>query len=1015
MASQPEYVSIEQKVQELYQPGNPQKIYQTQQELQVLQKSPEGWNLANILLSSADPNVRFFGALTYTVKLNSDWQSLSPESLPQLLLQLLNWFLAHSRGPRFITQKLAATLLLAVIKFPELSNSIWPYPVHDVVLSASKNTPTVGTRQPLDATVFQSVVLSLDAHDLGMVLLFCTTFAEEISRADVPRQNRPPLYKLLVSSTPHALAVIKPTLLTTPSSLFSPDSVHIVLIYALKSYRAWTIACVSADANAPVVSALAQLFPSVIGFLQIESDMSVYATVVDVLIDFMEWADKLVTSDSRKILLDLFSSAYAASKIEKVGSNSDDDDEGITGAFLNAFICFGELTAKDIANNLGRPEHRRIVELIMQLLKIPGFPIEDEIVSNRTLEFWDLFVESILYDDDGTLLATDKDVRLSDAQSVMMQVIELLWTKLRLPDSNVAVRWTQDSRDGFFAFRKDVADLIESSYQLVGTRLFSILVQFVISSISVTPIDWAGIEGSLYVLNAIMQSLTSDPPEFEFFQILLDSKLFSILSSSPLVRTRQTSLSLIASAIPYFQSDAGKKHISTVVPYLFQCLASPSLALHASRSIFQLCSECPRALSDDVPLFLNIYRDMLANGGAIDEIAKERIAGAIAEVLQQGVDNLELRTAYLRDLVDLLGGYAEEVVTLAGDLAPGPDARDIAASVLKSLGMVGKACRRVEDIEGTATSTASELDHHWNANGASGRLVKDKIMQIVSTISHMPAFAGDITIRQNATAVLKSGLSEFLPGPFTWPPDVIFGYIRDEIVKVEKLDTLQPVLKLAESLVAAYSTSQTPDIHDLCVQLLELLYIGALVPNNASTSSLDPDINQGILGILSKFLQRYLDVLLASPYFEPLILQFGVVMVTANEPLVVKSAVKFWNDLLCLSPDSQSMAVAHATKQVIDLAGPQLLSTVAYAIAGTCPRSLITEYAKILKTFFRTNTGIAEQWMTTAFQSESCPIDKAKARRVFVEKLARLRGRPPTETIVKDFWIAERGQASDYV
>ncbi|KAK9236576.1 armadillo-type protein [Lipomyces kononenkoae] len=966
------------------------------------------------MLSSGDPNVRFFGALTYTVKLNSDWQSLSPESLSQLLLQLLNWFLAHSHGPRFITQKLAATLLLVLIKFPELPNSIWPYPVHDVVISASRNTPTVGTREPLDDRVFQSAVQSLDAHDLSLVLLFCTTFAEEISRADVPRQDRPPLYKLLLNSTPHTLAVIKPTLLTAPSSIASPDSFHPVLISVLKSFRAWTIACVSADANAPVVSALAELLPSVIGFLQIESDKSVYATVIDVLIDFMEWADKLVTSESSKILLDLFSSSYAASKIEKVGSNSDDDEGDITGAFLNAFICFGELIAKDIAADLGRPEHRRILELMLELLRIPGFPIEDENVSNRTLEFWDLFVESILYDDDGTLLATDKDVRLSDAQNVMMQVIELLWTKLRLPDSNVAVRWTQDSRDGFFAFRKDVADLIESAYQLVGTRLYSVLVQFVITSVSVTPLDWVGIEASLYVLNGIMQSLTSDPPEFEFFQMLLDSKLFSILSSSPLLRARLTSLSLIASAIPYFQSDAGKKHIPTVVTYLFQCLASPSLALHASRSIFQLCSECATALSGDVPLFLNIYRDMLANGGAIDGIAKERIAGAIAEVLQQGVDDLELRTAYLRDLVDLLGGYAEEAVRLAGDPGAVPDARDIAASVLKSLGMVGKACRRVEDIDDTVTS-AAELDHHWNGDGASGRLVKDKIIQIVSAISHMPVFAGDITIRQNATGVLKAGLSEVLPGPFTWPADVIFGYIRDEIVRVEKLDTLQPVLKLAESLVASYSNSQTPDIHDLCGQLLELLYIGALVPNNAITSSLDPDVNQGILDVLGKFLQRYLDVILACPYFESLILQFGVAMVTAKEPLVVKSAIKFWNDLLNLSPDSQSAAVAHATKQVIDIAGPPLLSAVAAAAGGACPRSLITEYAKIIKSFFRTNTGSAEKWLTTALQIESCPPDKAKARRVFVEKLARLRGRPPTETIVKDFWIAERGQTCDYV
>ncbi|KAK9248089.1 armadillo-type protein [Lipomyces tetrasporus] len=1012
MISQDEYSLVEKKIRQLYQPGHPQTLYETQQELQALQKSSEGWNLANLMLSSADPNVRFFGALTYTVKLNNDWQSIPIESLSQLLLQLLKWFLAHSHGPRFITQKLAGAIILALIKFPESVYSIWPYPVHDVVVSIAINTPTIGTKEPLNDDAFQRVVQSLSAHDLIIILLFCTTFAEEISRADVPRHSRPPLYELLLDSTPHALAVIKPIITNTPSPITSADSFHPILVSVLKSFHSWTLSCVSADANAPVVSTLAELVPPVTEFLQIESDTTVYTTVTDVLIDFMEWADKLLTPQSMKILLNLFSGPYAASKVEKIVSKNEADDEDITEAFLNTFIFFSELVAKDIAANLRRPETRRLIELILSLLKVPGYPIEDENVSRRTLEFWDLFVESILFDDDGKLLEDANDTQLADAQCIMMEVIESLWTKLRVPDSSTAVRWTQDTRDGFFAFRKDVADLIESSYQLVQIRLYSVLVEFVVRSISVSPIDWPGVEASLYALNAITQSLTTDPPEFEVFKTLLDSNLFSLLPSSPLLRARQTSLSLIASAIPYFQSESGRKYIPSVVPYLFKCLASPSLALHASRSILQLCSECAAALTDDVPGFLNIYRDMLEHGGAIDGLAKERIAGAIAQVLQQGVDDLEQRTTYLGDLVSILAAYAEDAARVANDPAGESEARDIAASVLKSLAMVGKACREVEDFDDTNNSTR---DNHWNTNGASGRIVKDKILTIVIAISRIPSFAGDITIRQNATGVLKAGLCESSPGPFTWAPAVIVGYIRDEIVSVGRLGTLQPVFALAASLVASYSSSQTLDIRDSCVQLLEVLYTGALVPNNATTENSDPDVDQGMLDVLGRYLPRYLDVIFASLYFQPLILQFAVTMVTAKEPLVVKSAVKFWYDLLNLSPDSQSPGLDDAVRQVIDITGPPLMSAVGSAISGAAARSLVPEYAKLIKAFFRTNSGRAQQWLTASLQIESCPPHKARARRIFVEKVARLRGRPPTETVVKDFWIAERGQTFDYV
>jgi len=62
-----------QLVQRLYQPGTPQEVTQIQQTLQNIQRSREGWALADALLQSHDDKVRFFGALTFTIKINTDW------------------------------------------------------------------------------------------------------------------------------------------------------------------------------------------------------------------------------------------------------------------------------------------------------------------------------------------------------------------------------------------------------------------------------------------------------------------------------------------------------------------------------------------------------------------------------------------------------------------------------------------------------------------------------------------------------------------------------------------------------------------------------------------------------------------------------------------------------------------------------------------------------------------------------------------------------------------------------
>lgn len=65
-----------QLVSQLYDPanaGNPTKINFIQEHLQALQKGPHAWLIANDLLGSDDAGLRFFGALTFTVKINHDW------------------------------------------------------------------------------------------------------------------------------------------------------------------------------------------------------------------------------------------------------------------------------------------------------------------------------------------------------------------------------------------------------------------------------------------------------------------------------------------------------------------------------------------------------------------------------------------------------------------------------------------------------------------------------------------------------------------------------------------------------------------------------------------------------------------------------------------------------------------------------------------------------------------------------------------------------------------------------
>lgn len=66
-----------QLVQQLYLAGSPQNVSRLENVLQRMQRSPQGWQLAEALLQSGDSQVRFFGALTFMIKIKLDWQVAS--------------------------------------------------------------------------------------------------------------------------------------------------------------------------------------------------------------------------------------------------------------------------------------------------------------------------------------------------------------------------------------------------------------------------------------------------------------------------------------------------------------------------------------------------------------------------------------------------------------------------------------------------------------------------------------------------------------------------------------------------------------------------------------------------------------------------------------------------------------------------------------------------------------------------------------------------------------------------
>jgi hypothetical protein len=102
------------------------------------------------------------------------------------------------------------------------------------------------------------------------------------------------------------------------------------------------------------------------------------------------------------------------------------------------------------------------------------------------------------------------------------------------------------------SFRKDVADLVEVAYGILGVELFDRLVSQILSALSHAErgdlVAWEEIEASLFCLNSLSDCLSDEPEEDSALKVMFGSKLFAMMADFgnhiPL-KVRQTAVHMI--------------------------------------------------------------------------------------------------------------------------------------------------------------------------------------------------------------------------------------------------------------------------------------------------------------------------------------------------------------------------------------------------------------------------------------------------------------------------------------
>ncbi|PQE11950.1 importin 13 protein [Rutstroemia sp. NJR-2017a BVV2] len=202
-------------IQQLYKPNPPERVSKIQETLQKLQRSPDGWDLANGLLGKESENVKFFGALTFTVKLNTDSQSLNEEDAQTVLQRIIGWLirsLSSGSGP-LVIRKLCTTLVTYFLHFSSSWARCIPHLIYCLCLGEA-----VPYRKLEDAPSTAVLSQNLTDDKSLAVLWFAATLVEEVGKTDRNSMKQHKFHEVVVQNVDDVVTLMARGIVSSPAT-----------------------------------------------------------------------------------------------------------------------------------------------------------------------------------------------------------------------------------------------------------------------------------------------------------------------------------------------------------------------------------------------------------------------------------------------------------------------------------------------------------------------------------------------------------------------------------------------------------------------------------------------------------------------------------------------------------------------------------------------------------------------------------------------------------------------------
>ncbi|KAM0719413.1 hypothetical protein Q7P37_005318 [Cladosporium fusiforme] len=967
---------VAQLVKRLYQPGNPQVITSIQAQLQTLQRSNDGWQLADALLGYEDVNIRFFGALTFTVKLNNDGASLDEENAHAVLQRLIHWLvrLVNQGESPMVIRKLCSTLVTFFTRAPIR----WQRPLYHLLCSF-RHGDALSSEEVTTIDVHSSQLIpALSSAQLISLYTFSSTLADEIGKIEFSYPSQAGLHVQMEREVVDASMLMRHGLQPSGDQKLRGEALRCFLTWATYAQPIW-------PTKRDALQHLQDLLEPAIQCLLLD-DADVDA--LDVFIDLLESYTSFFQQHHLDALASIIRSHFGPQLEESLREQG-----GVYNPAGQLIVSYAIAVIEDIVEK----------------------PDEDDELSTITIEFWNTYIEYVndeLFSQEAHDTAPDW---LPSAKSVTSEITTLLWKKMFTPPGEVTQQWGDAEKEAFRSFRTDATDLLVSVYLFLTSDMLQQLVQLALEALQQG--HWRALEAAMLCLNAISDNVIEDHMSDDSLAPLFTSGLFSTLGDFAQkipTQTRRTGIDMLGNYGPYIERHP--ESLPDAVRFLFASLETAAFANIAAKSIALLCSTCRHNLTGELDGFLAQYHRFLG-GPTSDPYTKEKVIGGVAAIIQA----LTPESAKVGPLLALLENverdvsFAKETIASNGDVEL---AQLTAVTALQCLASIGKALQVPDevpiDLYDDDDAGNNEKTNFWISE--QGKAVQDRI---TGCFSILEILGNDGEAIDAACQVLKAGYTETAPGPFVLPPSITVRFLQQCSATTPQLES---VLSTACTLIHQHSQQGSDRIE---AEVQAIYQQVASFAQALGQPGADPGVGHNIIDVFSRLFPRYAEVLLDSASNEiDLVIHFTLQAIEGPDPLPKRSAADFWAKLIRASGPANTTVkvtpeVGAKALQVTNAHGANFTQALIRQIGGMGARSELDYLSEPLRALYSALPGQAKIWVEASLWSEHFPpvvqgVGDAEKRR-FLSQCGVLRGGSKTKEIVKEFYIACRGLVSSYV